>query len=257
VAGVRILLRRGHRSRRGGQRHGVHDLKGAATADDFAPQALRALGHHGAGAIGGDHHAGSGMRVVSEPPHRLARGRLDFVLDEHLIARAHQPRATPYPRHAAVNRREIVNRERTRAAGLGLIGDQRCHGIEHHISIRTWVDGEGVLSLGPHAVVIPAIRAGARWVAEVAGQGVVIAAEVVEPALAQCIDYKCARIEITMIRAHFTGFHPDEGRAGVVPLAAHGYHFLGKECRAGFTGEGHVRSGAAGGDREASVIVPP
>ena len=145
VARVRVLLRRGDRIRRGGQRHCVHDLEGAATAEDLHPHALRALRHQRAGAIGINGDRCGRIRVVREPPHRLARARLNLILHEHFIPGTHQLRAAPHFAHAAVNRREIVNRERTGAAGLALISDQRCDRTEHHVGVCAGIDEKRVL----------------------------------------------------------------------------------------------------------------
>ncbi len=76
---------------------------------------------------------------VREPPDRLARRRLDFILHQHLVARAHQARAAPDPRHAAVNRREIMNRKRTGAARLALIRERAAR--RHRAPCRRWRSG--------------------------------------------------------------------------------------------------------------------
>ena len=151
-----------------------------------------------------------------------------------------------------------MNRERTAASWLALIRSERRDGIQHHACGAIGIDGERVLPLRPHAVVVPAIHAGGiRRAIEVIGQRIVVAAEIVKPALPERIEHKGARVEIAMVSAHLAAFGADEGRTAIGPLATHRHHFLRLEGRACITMKGHVRRGAIVRHGDASVIIPP
>ena len=123
-----------------------------------------------------------------------------------------------------------------------MIRDERCDGTQHHAGGAIGIDGKSVLALGPHAVVVPAIDTGSVGrVAEVIGQRVVVAAEIMEPAFAERIEHKGACVEIAMVGTHLTAFRADECGTTVCPFAAHGDHFLGLESGSGIAVEGYVR----------------
>ena len=75
-------------------------------------------------------------------------------------------------------------------------------------------DRQGIVPLGAQAVVIPAL------LAKVAGQVVIVAAQVHGPALAESIQYKGSQIQVTVVGLVVTPLETDEQGILVVPGGA-------------------------------------